>query len=94
VLGTVFENKGDPMKCVICKKNEAEKKSIVCSENCQNIRLIIHKLLDKYTPRHGCENCFGDLHQGCTEKCREELQKGMEFSGELWKLIKMVLNCT
>jgi hypothetical protein len=68
------------MKCVVCKRNEAKKNSIVCSENCQNIRLMINKLLDKYTPTNGCDNCWGDLHGECTNKCKQEFKKARIFA--------------
>jgi len=80
------------MKCTVCKINEAEKGSIVCSENCQNIRLMVLKLTSKYTPTHGCENCLGDLHIGCTDKCRQEFQDLGEFVKELYLLIELSKN--
>ena len=32
----------------------------------------INKLKHKYTPTNGCDNCWCDLHQGCSEKCKEK----------------------
>ena len=81
------------MKCQVCKKNEARKNSVICSDNCQNIRLEVYRLLDKYTPTNGCDNCWGDLHQGCTEKCKEEFKKMGIFANELWELIKLAKSC-
>ena len=80
------------MKCQVCKKNDAKKNSIVCSEDCQKIRLGIHKLLEKYTPAHGCENCWGDLHQGCTDKCKEEIKNGCEFAVELYDIVRLAFS--
>jgi len=77
------------MKCVVCKKEYEKNGSIVCSENCQNIRLEINRLLDKYTPTNGCENCWGDLHQGCTVECKLEFKKARDFAVELYELIRL-----
>ena len=76
------------MKCQVCKIKEAEPNSIVCSDKCNNLRLSIMRLQNKYTPTHGCDNCWGDLHQGCTEKCKEEFKQSREFGSELWQIVK------
>jgi len=78
------------MKCVVCGK-PALKNSIVCSDHCQRVRLRLFKLGDKYFPTNGCENCWGDLHQGCTDECKEEFRKSGEFMGDLWSLVKLIL---
>lgn len=80
------------MKCQICKIKETRPGSIVCSDKCNEIRLRIYKLVEKYTPTNGCANCRGDLGQGCTEKCREEFRLGSEFSRELYSFVKLVLD--
>ena len=80
------------MKCQVCKINEAEPNSIVCGDRCNNARLEIIRLTNKCTPTNGCANCWGDLHQGCTEKCKDEFKKSGEFVGELYSLVRGVLN--
>ena len=74
------------MKCEVCGK-PALKNKVICSELCQKIRLRIYKLGDKYAPTHGCDNCWGDLHQGCTEQCKKEFKKLGEISEDLWSLV-------
>lgn len=34
----------------------------------------------KYFPTHGCDNCLGDLHEGCSEKCKSEFRAYGECS--------------
>ena len=80
------------MKCQICKTREAISNSLVCSERCATIRLKIMELSNRYTPCNGCDNCWGDLHQGCTDKCREEFTKSSEFGRELFFLVQLALN--
>ena len=77
------------MKCQVCQVRDAQVKSIVCSTRCNNIRLEILRLTDKYTPTYGCENCWGDLGQGCTEQCKSEFRAGHEFAKELYALIRL-----
>ena len=43
----------------------------------------IREITDKYFPTNGCENCWGDLHQGCTEKCQEEFKIRRNFIKDL-----------
>jgi len=71
------------MKCQVCKTNEAEQNSIVCSRRCEKIRIAIIEMADKYTPTHGCENCLGDLGGNCTNECQEEFKKADEFIGKM-----------
>jgi len=78
-------------ECVVCGK-PAKKNIIVCSDHCQNIRLKIFELGDKYFPTNGCDNCWGDLHQGCTEQCKKEFKESGEFLGDLWSLTNLILN--
>ncbi|MEK6861677.1 MAG: hypothetical protein AABY07_06930, partial [Nanoarchaeota archaeon] len=80
------------MKCEVCKINETEKNSIVCSARCNKLRLDIIRLANKYTPTNGCENCWEDLGQGCTEKCKDEFKKAGEFVGKLNQLARVLLN--
>jgi len=79
------------MKCVICNK-EATENSIVCSDKCQAVRLEMFRLINKYFPTHGCDNCWGDLHEGCTDQCIREFKEGGAFSGDLWGLVHLVTN--
>ena len=80
------------MKCQVCKINESEKNSVICSTRCEKIRLDIISLVGEYTPTNGCENCWGDLGQGCTEKCKNEFKKASDFAGKLNQLIMVSLN--
>ena len=77
------------MICQVCKVREAQVKSTVCSNRCNNVRLAIIRMDNTYTPTPGCENCWGDLHQGCTEKCKEEFRISREFISDLYSLIRM-----
>jgi hypothetical protein len=78
------------MNCQICGK-QASENSVVCSDECQNIRLAIFELINEVTPTNGCDNCWGDLHQGCTEQCKGEFERLSEFSEKLWSLVKQFL---
>ena len=80
------------MKCRVCRIKEAEANSIVCGEKCNNIRLRIINMVKKYTPTNGCDNCWGDLRQGCTNKCVSEFKLSAEFAKELWGLVEEILN--
>ena len=63
--------------------------SVICSELCSRTRLRIHELIDKYFPTNGCDNCWGDLHQGCSEQCRREFVEGSKFARDLWELVRL-----
>lgn len=77
------------MRCEICNK-EAKKNLVICSsEKCSKVRLEIFRLIDKYFPTHGCDNCWGDLHQGCTEQCNKEFRESGKFAGDLWSLVHL-----
>ena len=65
------------------------KDSIVCSTKCREIRLKILSLCSNYFPATGCDNCLGDLHQGCSDSCREESRAEHAFSKDLWALIRI-----
>jgi hypothetical protein len=65
-----------------------------CSNKCRYIKLMINNLVDKYAPVHGCENCWGDLHQGCTDKCREEFKLAKELQHDLYGLYKLITDDT
>jgi hypothetical protein len=81
------------MECEVCKKElEKEKNSVVCSEHCKAVRQFIFDLNNKYFPTHGCDNCWGDLHSGCTEQCKKEFRESLEFGTDLWKLARIILN--
>lgn len=79
------------MKCEVCQNKEAQKNLVICSEHCGKIRDKIHELDDKYFPTHGCDNCWGDLHQGCSEECRNERRESSRFGADLWKLVRLTL---
>lgn len=75
------------MKCIVCEKEISTPRTRVCSDKCREIHERTHALTDKYFPFNGCENCLNDLHKGCTEKCRAELQSHYKFGRDLWELI-------
>lgn len=75
------------MKCEICKKEIKLHNSVVCSGRCKEIRKRIFELGDKYFPTKGCDNCWGDLHQGCSEQCKKEFGESLKFGRDLWDLI-------
>jgi len=75
------------MKCEVCG-NEARKNSVVCSDHCQEIRLKVFRLVDKYFPTNGCDNCWSDLHTGCSEKCKREFSDAMKFGQDVWELVR------
>ena len=83
------------MKCEICQTEiPREKNSVVCSDKCQEIRLVIFRLCDKYFPTNGCDNCWGDLHQGCSGQCKKEFSEALVFGQDVWKLIRIIFNST
>ncbi len=75
------------MKCEVCD-SLAQKNSVVCSENCKELRLQILRMISRCCPSNGCENCWSDLHQGCSEQCKQESRKTSAFSRDLWTLIR------
>ena len=77
------------MKCEVWKKPAMEN-SIVCSDNCQEVRLKMFELGDKYYPTHGCDNCWSDSHTGCTEQCKKEFKESGEFGKDLWSLVRLI----
>lgn len=79
------------MKCPICEIKETEPNSIVCSDTCNQKRLTIIRLIDKYTPTNGCDNCWGDLGQGCNKKCKEEFKDAHKFVKELYSLARSLM---
>ena len=76
------------MKCQVCKINPAEHNSIVCSGDCDEIRLKIIGMLTKYTPTNGCVNCRGDLHIKCTAECKAEFFRANALCNELYALAR------
>ena len=76
------------IKCEICRK-PALKNSVICSDKCAKIRLKRLEIMNKYAHPNGCENCWGDLHQGCTEQCEKELDKYGELGQDLRDLINL-----
>lgn len=80
------------MKCEVCSiELPAEHNSVVCSDKCGTIRQMLYDLTRKYYPTPGCENCWGDLHKGCTDKCRTEFMKAGEFRSDLWVLVRLAI---
>jgi len=78
-------------KCDVCHKEiSRELNSIVCSERCSEIRLKVHAITDEYTPTHGCANCWGDLHEGCTDECRREFSEAIIFGRKVWDIIRVI----
>lgn len=77
------------MKCAVCKINEARANFITCSDRCDKIRLEIRRLTNKHAPTHGCDNCLGDLHQGCSAECKIEFKNSHEFTKELYALVRV-----
>lgn len=77
------------MICEICT-NEAQKNLVICSEKCKQIRQALIDIERDYFPTHGCDNCWGDLHQGCSEQCKKEFQESLKFGTRLWKLVHSI----
>ena len=80
------------MICQVCEKKEAMKNSIVCSEHCKAVRQMIFDLDTKYFPTNGCDNCWGDLHQGCSAQCKKEFRESLAFGKDLWKLYRFIVS--
>jgi len=79
------------MKCEICEKEiDPKRNSVVCSDNCKEIRLRRLQIMDKYAHPNGCDNCWGDFHSGCTSQCKSEFQKYGELGQDLMELIRLV----
>ena len=66
------------------------KNKVICSKRCGAIRLKLLELGRKYFPTNGCDNCWGDLHQGCSNKCRQEFSNSLEFGKDLWSIIRLI----
>jgi len=79
------------LNCEICKKEiPREKNSVVCSEQCKNVRQKLFDIGTKYFPTHGCDNCWGDLHHGCSEQCKNEFGESIKFGQDLWSIIRLI----
>ena len=76
------------MNCVACGK-ETRQDMLVCSEQCEAVRYKVLELADTYCPTKGCENCWGDLHQGCSVRCRHDFEDYAQFVKQLWALLMM-----
>lgn len=49
--------------------------------------------MQKYAPRpEGCENCWGDLGKGCTDKCRNGFDLYGAFFKELDSIVDTLLD--
>ena len=79
------------MKCEICGK-EALKNKVICSDHCAKIRQSLFDITNKYFPTHGCDNCWGDLHTGCTEQCKKEFSESLKFGTDLWNIIRIIFD--
>jgi len=45
----------------------------------------------KYAPKpNGCDNCWGDLHSGCSEKCKNEFKE----YGAFWNDLRILISST
>ena len=86
-------NKEKYIKCEVCNK-PALKNKVICSDHCAKIRLKLFELDDKYFPTHGCDNCLGDLREGCTDRCRREFEESRKFGKDLWSLVNLILKKT
>lgn len=40
---------------------------------------IGNKVATELSPTHGCENCWGDLYQGCNDNCIAEHKEWMRI---------------
>ena len=80
------------MECVICKTEIpiTMKNSIVCSDRCESIGNKLNDINKKYFPTNGCDNCWSDLHHGCSEKCNKEFADSLEFGQDLWSIIRLI----
>lgn len=79
------------MKCEICKVEvPKELNSIVCSDRCNSVRLKMIELTSKYFLTKGCDNCHGDLHQGCTNECKTEFANAYKFVTDLHSLLYLI----
>lgn len=78
------------MKCEVCNK-PALPNLVICSDHCRDIRQKVFDLDRKYFPTNGCDNCRGDLHQGCSDQCRREFRESLEFGKDLWSLVRLAL---
>ena len=78
----------DKLKCCVCNK-DAEENSIVCGDGCQQVRLQMLAMGNKYAKTNGCENCLGDLHSGCSQTCKDEFKKSGQFYKDCWTLIRL-----
>ena len=45
----------------------------------------------EYFPTDGCDNCWGDLYQGCTAECREQGRKSQAFWVEVNRAINTAI---
>ena len=76
-------------QCDVCDKERA-KNLCICSDNCAKIRRMIFDLTEDYFPTNGCDNCWGDLNQGCSEQCKKEFSESLKFGTKLWKLVHFI----
>lgn len=80
------------MICEVCQKKEAQKNLVICSDYCGEVRKAIFELDRKYFPTNGCDNCLGDLHNGCSEQCNKEFRESLAFGTDLWKLARLIMD--
>jgi len=76
-------------KCDVCN-NERAKNLVICSDKCEKVRNMIFDLTKEYFPTNGCDNCWGDLHNGCSEQCKKEFRESLKFGTKLWELVHFI----
>lgn len=82
----IFKNE----QCDVCGKKRM-KNIVVCSDRCADIHLLAYQLSDKYFPTNGCDNCWGDLHHGCSEKCKQEFRDSLKHGQDVWRLVHFIM---
>lgn len=51
---------------------------------------VRHLIIKSFAPTNGCENCWGDLHEGCSAKCKMEFETARNLAEALTKLTDKV----
>jgi len=76
------------LQCEVCAQPAIDGQ-VICSDLCADIRLQVFALTKKYAPTDGCDNCWGDLHRGCSTKCKTQFKTAVALSRDLWNLVRM-----
>ena len=67
-LHTVTSDEGTAYyMCAKCKNPSDTGKGLAMSKTPLQ---IAREIVSRYVPDKGCDNCLGDLHQGCTDECK------------------------